>query len=145
MEPYLIAKSLHLIAVISWMAGMLYLPRLYVYHANVPVGSERDQMLQVMEYKLLRFIMTPAMIVTWGLGIWLISILGMDTLKSAGWLHAKITLVLLLTASHGMMAGMRKKFAAGANTRSSKFYRWFNELPTLLMIGIVILVVLKPF
>jgi putative membrane protein len=145
MEPYLIAKALHVISFISWMAGMLYLPRLYVYHADVPVGSERDKMLQVMERKLLRYIVNPAMIATFAFGIWLIMILGMDVLKSSGWLHAKFTLLFLMTAVHGMLAGARKKFARGENTRSAKYYRWLNEAPTVLMIAIVFLAVMKPF
>lgn len=145
MNTYNIIEALHILSVISWMAGMLYLPRLFVYHADVPVGSERDKMLQVMEEKLLRYIINPAMIATFVFGIWLITMMGMEVFKVSGWLHAKITLVLLMAGVHGMLSAKRKQFIKGANKHSAKFYRWLNEAPTVLMIGIVFLVVVKPF
>ena len=142
-QPYLWLKALHIIAVISWMAGMLYLPRLYVYHADVTAGSEADTMLQTMEKRLLRFIMTPAMIMTFIFGGSLIGIVGMGAL--GGWFHLKLLLVLGLTALHGMLAKWRKDFVKGTNSHSTKFYRIINEVPTVAMIIIVILVVVKPF
>lgn len=142
---YLWVKALHIIAFISWMAGMLYLPRLYVYHSSAAIGSDADNMLQTMERKLLRYIMTPAMIATFIFGIWLIIITGAGAPGTGGWLHAKIALVLALAASHGMMAKYRKQFAVGTYPKSEKYFRYFNEVPTVLMILIVLLVVLKPF
>jgi protoporphyrinogen IX oxidase len=137
-----IVKVVHILAVISWMAGLLYLPRLFVYHCGAPRGSELSETLKVMEYRLLRFIMTPAMIVSWIAGLWLsFAQFGF----AGGWLHAKLLLVVLLSGSHGFMAVLVKTFAADANVRSHKFYRVLNEVPTLLMVGIVVLVVLKPF
>lgn len=143
MDLYLWVKAVHIIAVISWMAGMLYLPRLYVYHTGVAVGSEMDKTFQVMERRLLRYIINPAMIVSFALGIWLIVIVGWDNLS--GWFHMKLTLVILMAAAHGFLARYRKQFARGENKHSAKFYRVLNEVPTLLMIGIVILAVVKPF
>lgn len=142
---YLWVKALHLISLISWMAGLLYLPRLYVYHTSATKGSEADTMLQTMERKLLRYIMNPAMIATFVFGIWLIVITGAGAPGSGGWLHAKILLVLGLAGAHGMMAKYRKQFANGTCTKSHKFFRILNEVPTVLMILIVLLVVLKPF
>lgn len=143
MNTYLWVKAFHIIAVMSWMAGMLYLPRLYVYHTAVAVGSEMDKTFQTMERRLLRYIINPAMIITFALGIWLIFIIGMENLS--GWFHAKMTLVLLMAAVHGFLARCRKKFVRGQNTYSAKFYRILNEVPTILMIFIVILAVVKPF
>lgn len=145
MDYYFLAKSLHLIAIISWMAGMLYLPRLYVYHADAPKGGELSETLKIMERKLLRYIMNPAMIISWVLGIWLILITGYGGPGTGGWMHAKLVLVLLLSGSHGMMAAQRKKFERDENTKSAKYFRYFNEVPTVLMIAIVFLVVYKPF
>lgn len=143
-EPYLWLKALHLIAVMSWMAGMLYLPRLFVYHTGVQAGSEADAMLQTMERRLLRFIINPAMFAVFILGgllVWWRS----PQIWQEGWWHAKLLLVVLMSAAHGFMAACRKKFARGQNTRSAKFYRILNEIPTLLMVLIVLLAVLKPF
>ena len=142
---YLWVKALHVIAIISWMAGLLYLPRLFVYHSTVEKGSESDQMLQTMERKLLRYIMNPAMILSFALGIWLIVITGIGAPGNGGWIHAKLVLVLALAASHGMMSSYRKAFMRGERPKSETYFRIFNEVPTLLMIGIVLLVVLKPF
>jgi putative membrane protein len=143
MNTYLMIKSLHVISVISWMAGMLYLPRLFAYHAEVPPGSERDKMLQRMERRLLRIIINPAMFATLLSGVGLITQLGAAGL--GGWFHAKIMLVMVLFATHGMCAHWRRQFEQGNNTKSALFYRWMNEAPAVLMIGIVILVICKPF
>lgn len=142
MDLYTTLKIIHLLALISWMAGMLYLPRLFVYHAAAPVGGELSETLKIMERKLLRYIMTPAMIVTWVAGLWLAVEIGAF---AQGWMHAKMLLVMLMSGCHGMMVGMIKKFTHDANQKSAKFYRIFNEVPTVLMIVIVILVVAKPF
>lgn len=142
---YLWVKALHLIAIISWMAGLLYLPRLFVYHSTAAVGSDADTMLKAMERKLLRYIMNPAMIASFALGIWLIVITGSGGPGSGGWMHAKIVCVLALAASHGMMGKYRKQFERGERPKSEKYFRIFNEVPTLLMVVIVLLVVLKPF
>ncbi|MFT7087248.1 MAG: putative membrane protein [Rickettsiales bacterium] len=141
-NTYLIVKSLHIISVISWMAGLLYLPRIFVYHTKAKIGSELDTTLQIMERKLLRFIMNPAMILSFIFGFWLIHFIGFS---SGGWLHAKILLVLILAGFHGFLSKCRKNFASGNNKKSDKFYRIANEVPTLLMIAIVLLVVIKPF
>lgn len=143
---YLWLKALHLIAVIAWMAGLLYLPRLFVYHVEQQPGSEAYEMLKAMERRLLRVIMNPAMIATFALGILLaVETRAWDAREHGGWFHAKLVLVIGLAAAHGMMAKYRRDFAANRNRRSEKFFRVFNEIPTLLMIGIVILAVLKPF
>lgn len=138
-------KALHIIAVISWMAGMLYLPRLYVYHADAPVGGELSETLKVMERKLLRLIINPAMIATWVLGLAMLwTFIETDTFRTAGWLHTKITFVILLQVVHAMLANARRKFAEDRNTKSARYYRWLNEAPTVLMILIVIFAVVKP-
>ena len=139
---YLWLKAFHIIAVISWMAGMLYLPRLFVYHCGAAPGSPQSETFKVMERKLLRVIINPAMIAAWVLGLWVAHEGGF--LKS-GWLHAKFALVVILSGYHGLLARWMKDFAADRNQRSEKFYRIANEIPAVLMIGIVILVVLKPF
>ncbi|KAA0597618.1 putative membrane protein [Azospirillum lipoferum] len=136
-------KALHVISIIAWMAGLLYLPRLFVYHCQVPAGSETSETFKVMERRLLRAIMNPAMIAAYVFGITMI-VLTPEWMKQ-GWLHAKLLFVLLLTASHMMMARWRRDFAEDRNTRPQRFYRIANEVPTLLMIGIVIFVVVKPF
>ena len=139
---YLWAKALHIIAVISWMAGMLYLPRLFVYHCEAEVGSKQSETFKVMEWRLLKAIINPAMIATWLSGLYLA---WTAHFFSAGWLHGKLLLVLILSGVHGFFSRWVKDFAADRNTRSQKFYRIINEIPTVLMIGIVLLVVLKPF
>lgn len=139
---YLLIKSLHIIAIIAWMAALLYLPRLFVYHADAPMGSDRATMLSTMEYRLYTYIMTPAMLAAWVLGglmLWLNS-----TLMQLGWMHGKLTLVILMTGAHHIFNRMRKDLAAGANKRPARTFRIWNEVPTLLMIGIVLLAVLKP-
>jgi protoporphyrinogen IX oxidase len=139
---YLWIKAFHVVAVISWMAGMLYLPRLFVYHCDAPEGSIQSDTFKIMERRLLKAIMTPAMILTWILGLILIWQGGWI---ASGWLHAKIALVLLLSGAHGFMSRAVKDFAVDRNVRPAKFYRMLNEVPTVLMIGIVILVIVKPF
>ncbi len=141
MDTYLIIKSLHIIFVIAWMCGLFYLPRLFVYHTKAQIGSELDLTLQIMERKLLKIIMNPAMILSFIFGFWLIHLIGF----SGGWLHLKTTLVLALAGFHGFLSKCRKDFAAGKNKHSEKFYRIINEVPTILMIAIVFLVILKPF
>ncbi|MGE3066974.1 MAG: protoporphyrinogen oxidase HemJ [Hyphomicrobiaceae bacterium] len=135
-------KALHIIAVISWMAGLLYLPRLFVYHAAVPVGSEQSETFKVMERRLVRLIMNPAMIVVWLSGPVLAWQQGM---LMDHWLWAKFAVVCLLTGYHHAAARWMKDFAADRNTRPQKYYRVANELPALMMAAIVILVVVKPF
>jgi len=140
-------KAFHIIAVIAWMAGMLYLPRLFVYHCAAEKGSVQSETFKVMERRLLRGIINPAMIATWVLGIWLAWFVA-DSRYAwylPGWLWAKIVLVFALTAVHGLLARWRKDFATDANRHSAKFYRIINEIPTVLLILIVLLVVLKPF
>lgn len=144
-EYYLTFKALHIISFVSWMAAMLYLPRLFVYHAQAKPGSELSETLKVMELKLHKYIMNPAMILTFLFGVLLIVITGAGGPGTGSWMHAKILLIVLLAGCHGMMSKIRKDFANDKNTRSAKFYKWFNELPTVLMIGIVFLAVLKPF
>ncbi len=140
---YLWLKALHIISFTAWMAGMFYLPRLYVYHTTVAKDSEADLMLQTMERKLLRFIMNPAMILTFIFGV---SMIVYDTgIMKQGWVHAKIMLVLGMAGFHGYLAKTRKDFIAHDGIKSNKFYRVINEIPTLLLIGIVILAVVKPF
>lgn len=143
-DYYLWIKALHIIAVISWMAGMFYLPRLYVYHVNAT--PEQAKLLVVMERKLLRIIINPAMILSFVFGGLLVYFyIVQDMMKTAGWLHTKIGLVLIMAGLHGFLSGCRKKFERGENARSEKFYRIINEVPVLLMIAIVILVIVKPF
>jgi protoporphyrinogen IX oxidase len=140
-------KAFHIIAVIAWMAGMLYLPRLFVYHCAAEKGSVQSETFKVMERRLLRAIINPAMVATWVFGLWL-AWLGPDSRYgwfASGWLWAKIVLVLGLSAVHGLLARWMKDFAADRNRHSQKFYRIINEVPTILMILIVLLVVLKPF
>jgi putative membrane protein len=139
---YLWIKAFHIIAVISWMAGMLYLPRLFVYHAGAKPGSEQAETFKVMERRLLRFIMTPAMVVTWLLGIVLVL---QGQFLGATWFHIKIALVLAMTITHGLFSHWVHEFGLDRNTRSAKFYRITNEIPTVILIVIVILATVKPF
>ncbi|HEY0569573.1 MAG TPA: protoporphyrinogen oxidase HemJ [Xanthobacteraceae bacterium] len=135
-------KVFHIISLIAWMAGMLYLPRLFVYHAVAEIGSPQSETFKVMERRLLRAIINPAMIATWIFGLWLA---WQGGFLRAPWLHGKLALVLLLSAVHGLFARWVKDFAADRNRHSQRFYRIINEVPTVLMIGIVILVVIKPW
>ena len=137
-------KACHVIAIIAWMAGLLYLPRLFVYHAASKVGSEQSETFKVMERRLIRLITTPAMLASWAFGR-ILSFSGVIDWSQDGWFHAKLVLVLLLSAYHGCLAMWTKDFALDRNTRSPRFYRIANEIPTLLMIGIVILVIVRPF
>jgi putative membrane protein len=139
---YLWLKAFHIIAVIAWMAGMLYLPRLFVYHAAVEPRSGQSETFKLMEWRLLKLIINPAMIATWVLGLLLVWLGGWYT---SGWLHAKLALVIALSVVHGFFVRWVKDFANDRNTRSPKFYRVINEVPTVLLIIIVILVVIKPF
>ncbi len=138
---YLWIKALHVIAIISWMAGLLYLPRLFVYHADAAAGVQSET-FKTMERRLLKFIMRPAALVVWLSGLWLAVDGGWF---HSGWLHAKLGLVVLLTAVHGYDEMLAKAFAQDRNKRPARFFRYYNEAPTLLMIGIVILVIVKPF
>jgi putative membrane protein len=139
---YLWLKAVHVLAVISWMVGMLYMPRLFVYHVEAGMGSVVGKTLEVMERRLQKAIMLPALIVTWITGLWL-AVQGQWF--KAGWLHGKLLLVLILTGLHGYLSVERKKLAAGTDTHNSTYFRILNEVPTVLLIGIVILVVVKPF
>ena len=134
-------KALHVIAVIAWMAGLLYLPRLFVYHCDAPAGSPQSETFKVMERRLLRGIMNPAMIASYVFGGLMLVVQDW----SQRWLPAKLALVLALTGLHHLFARWRSDFAADRNTRPARFYRLWNEVPTLLMIGIVVLVVVKPW
>jgi putative membrane protein len=139
---YLWIKALHVIAVIAWMAGMLYLPRLFVYHCKAEIGSPQSETFKLMERRLLKAIINPAMIVTWLAGLTLV---WLGEWYSHAWFQLKFVLVLILSGVHGLFSRWVKDFAADRNRRSQKFYRIINEVPTMLMIGIVILVILKPF
>ena len=135
-------KTLHILAVIAWMAGMLYLPRLFVYHCGVAAGSEASETFKIMERRLLKAIINPAMIVTWIAGLWLA---WNGNFFAAHWISAKFTLVILMSAVHGYLAKTVYIFAEDKNTKSATFYRVLNEVPTVLLILIVCLVVVKPF
>ncbi len=139
---YLWIKALHVIAVIAWMAGMLYLPRLFVYHCEAERGTSQSETFKIMERRLLRAIMTPAMIVVWLTGLY-IAFSG-DWLR-APWLHGKLLLVLAMSGVHGFLAAQVRAFAEDRNTRPARFYRILNEVPTVLMVAIVVLVIVKPF
>lgn len=135
-------KAFHVISIIAWMAAMLYLPRLFVYHAQALPGSDVTETFKVMERRLYRAIMTPAMVSAWIFGL-LAAYLG--GWFSSGWFHAKLLLVIVLSGIHGFLGKMLRDFAADRNTHSPRFYRIINEVPALLMVGIVILVIVKPF
>src|SRR5438309_7066856 len=135
-------KALHVIAVIAWMAGMLYLPRLFVYHCEAAPGSKPSETFKVMERRLLTVIINPAMVATWALGLWLAWDGGS---VESHWLQAKFVLVVLMSALHGFFVRCVRAFAADRNRHSQHFYRLINEAPTVLMIGIVILAIVKPF
>ena len=143
-DAYPWIRAFHVIAVIAWMAGMLYLPRLYVYHCGRQPGGEADEMLKLMERRLLRLIVNPAMVLVFLTGGLLLLTPGAVD-WAAGWIYAKLALVLVLSAVHGGFAAWRRAFAEGRNRRSSRFYRLVNEAPTVLMVAIVILVVVKPW
>lgn len=142
MDYYLWLKAVHIIAVIANMAGMLYLPRLFVYHAEVGPGTPQSETFKVMERRLLKAIINPSMAVVWITGPWLAYEAGFF---KAGWLHAKILLVLILGGIHGFLTAQVRRFAQDRNRRSPVFFRVLNEIPTVLLILVVILVVVKPF
>ena len=142
-EHYLTLQALHIISVIAWMAGLLYLPRLFVYHCDAPAGSAQSETFKVMERRLLRVIMNPAMIATWVFGLLLL--VAVPSHLQEGWMHTKLLAVVLLTGLHMMMARWRRQFAEDRNTRPARYYRIVNEVPTLLMIISVFMVILKPF
>jgi len=139
---YMWVKAAHVVAIISWMAGMLYLPRLFVYHCDAAPGSELSETLKLMEHRLLRVIINPAMVLSWVLGLWLAWRGGV---LMAGWFHAKLALVILLSGLHGHLSAAVRRFAEGTNTVPARRWRLINEVPAVLMIGIVILVIVKPF
>jgi len=146
MNTYLLFKSIHLIAVISWMAGLLYLPRIFVYHSEAAQNNKSEDLIEtfkVMERRLFVYIMNPAMIVSWIFGMLLIHTIGMDNFGSL-WLQLKLVFVIILTVYHFFLFQCLRKFAENMNTYSSKFYRIINEIPTVLLIGIVLVVVFKP-
>jgi len=138
-------KAFHIVAVIAWMAGLLYLPRLFVYHAGAAVGSPQSETFKVMERRLLHGIMNPAMIAAYVFGILLLLTPEMIDNWRSGWFHAKVVLIAVLTVYHHALARWRRAFAADANRRPARFYRLMNEVPTAILVGIVILVVVKPF
>ena len=137
------AKALHVIALIAWMAGLFYLPRLYVYHCDLQPGSAESERFKLMEYRLLKQIMNPAMIATWVFGVLLVLTPGIIDWDS-GWWHVKLVCVILMTAFHGALSRWRKDFMRDANTRRGRFYRIANEIPTVLMVIIVIMVIVRP-
>ncbi|TWF46619.1 protoporphyrinogen oxidase HemJ [Neorhizobium alkalisoli] len=138
----LYVKAFHVIAVISWMAGLLYLPRLFIYHNDAEPGSAQSETFKMMERRLLKIIMNPAMMITWVLGLYL----AWDLYDfQGGWLHAKILLVILLTLVHMFFSAAVRNFAIDGPRKSSRYWRLLNEIPTLLMVGIVLLVIVKPF
>ena len=141
---YAVVKTLHIVFMVAWFAGLFYLPRLFVYHADSAKGSRQSETFKVMERRLLRIITTPAMIASWILGL-ILAFSGLIDWSADGWFHAKLALVILLSAVHGMLAKWTKDFAQDRNAHGARFYRMVNEVPTLLMIGIVILVVVRPF
>jgi putative membrane protein len=141
-ESYQWIKALHLISVIAWMAGMLYLPRLFVYHCDAAPGSDKSETFKVMERRLLRGIMGPAMILTWVFGLWLLYI---SEAWKEPWMMVKLVLVAAMTVMHHALALWRKDFEADRNRRPARFYRIANEIPTVLLIAIVVLVIVQPF
>ena len=143
MNSYLLFKSLHLIAVIAWMAGLLYLPRIFVYHSENMNAKEVCVVFKTMERKLFNYIMTPAMILSWLFGLVLISIIGFENL-GLKWLQAKLFFVILLTFYHFYLGVILVTFKFDNNEKSSKFYRWLNEVPTIILIFVVFIVIFKP-
>ncbi len=144
-ELYPWIKAAHIIAVISWMAGLLYLPRLFVYHCQSEQGSQQSETFKVMELRLLKVIMGPAMIASWLLGLGLLVLIGYPDWSYQVWVYVKLLLVVGLTASHIKLAGHAKMFAQDCNTHTERYFRILNEVPTVIMIAIVIFVTVKPF
>ena len=146
MNTYLLFKSIHLIAVISWMAGLLYLPRIFVYHSEAVRDNKSEDMMstfKVMERRLFIYIMNPAMIVSWVFGVLLIHTIGINNIGFL-WLQLKLIFVIILTIYHFFLLQCLKKFAENNNSFSPKFYRIINEIPTILLIGVILVVVFKP-
>jgi len=146
MNTYLLFKSIHLIAAISWMAGLLYLPRIFVYHSEAVENNKSEDLMftfKIMERRIFIYIMNPAMIASWIFGVLLIHTIGMDNFGSI-WLQLKLVFVIILTIYHFFLFQCLKKFAENTNTYSPKFYRMVNEMPTVLVIGIILVVVFKP-
>ncbi len=143
-NAYLIFKSLHVVSIIAWMAGLLYLPRLFVYHCSAEAGSDKSETFKIMERRLLRAIMNPAMISSYVFGLLMLVEMG-EGAWELGWLHIKMACVVALTIVHMQMAKWRKDFESDSNTRSHKFFRVMNEVPTVLMIVIVFMVIMQPF
>lgn len=141
-DAYAWIKAIHVIAVISWMAGLLYLPRLMVYHADAAPGSETSELFKVMERRLLQIIMTPAMIVSWGLGLWLAWAADFFT---SPWLILKLLAVIVMSGAHGYLAKAVREFGNDANDKPARHWRIVNEVPTVLMLAAVVLVIVKPF
>jgi putative membrane protein len=141
-RAYLWIKAIHVVAIISWMAGLLYLPRLFIYHCDAPKGSVQSETFKIMEGRLLNIIMTPAMVITWVLGLWLA---WQQEFFSQGWMIAKIVLVFVLSGVHGYFSASARAFRQDRNEKPPRHWRIVNEVPTLLMVAIVILVVVKPF
>ena len=137
-------KSLHVIAMIAWMAGLLYLPRLFIYHCDVARGSVESERFKVMERRLLKFIMNPAMIATWCFGLALVATPGIVD-WSAGWWHVKLLCIVLMSGVHGALSARRRAFLEDRNTKPQRYFRILNEVPTVLMIIIVFMVIAKPF
>ena len=137
-------KALHVISMVAWMAGMFYLPRLFVYHCDMQPGSRESERFKVMEYRLLKQIINPAMIATWIFGILLVLTPGVIDWTS-GWWHVKLTAVLLMSGFHGAMSKWRREFMEDRNKRSHRYYRFANEVPTLLLMVIVVMVIVRPF
>jgi len=140
---YLWIEAAHILSLIAWMAGIFYLPRLFVYHAQASIGSESSERFKIMERRLLRGIMNPAMIATWIFGILLVT--AQPIFMRQGWLHVKLTMVILMSVFHMLCSRWRKGFLHDRNQHSEKFYRIANEVPTVLLIIIVIMAVVKPF
>ena len=141
----LVLKTLHVISIIAWMAGMLYLPRLFVYHADAAIGSDKSETFKVMERRLYKAIIVPAMTASWLFGLGMIWAYGLDWLLASHWLHAKLVLVVIMSGLHGHLSRLLKAFAADRNDHSARYFRILNEVPTVLMIAIVALVIIKPF
>jgi putative membrane protein len=146
-EYYDLFKTLHVISIIAWMAGMLYLPRLFVYHVDAAPGSDKSETFKIMERRLMKAIINPAMIASFifgGLMLWVGFDSGFFTMAD-GWLHVKLLAVVLMAGAHGVLSKRRREFEADSNTRSTRYYRILNEVPTLLMVIIVVMVIMKPF
>lgn len=140
---YLTLKALHLIAVISWMVGLLYLPRIFVYHAEVKTDSEAYNIFTIMELRLMKYIMNPAMVATWIFGIWLVYLAGHEIAMQL-WMQIKLILVIILSGFHGFLSKCRKNFYNKVNSKTSKFFRMINEIPTVMLITIIFLVIFMP-